>query len=201
MTANESFHRYVLAELDRTGPITAGEIDDVATVPWQSTGWTNARNVTQMLEFLAAMGEVAVAGREGPQRLWDLAERVYPPQPRLTAPEVAERRAQQRLRSLGIARQKVVGDIGVTAEVEGVAGVWRVDPHLLEAPFEGRTALLSPFDRFVTDRARLQDLFGFEYLLEMYKPAQARRWGYFALPAVVDDRLVGKVDAKADRQR
>ena len=201
VTANESFHRYVLAELDRTGPITAGEIDDVATVPWQSTGWTNARNVTQMLEFLAAMGEVAVAGREGPQRLWDLAERVYPPQPRLTAPEVAERRAQQRMRSLGIARQKVVGDIGVTAEVEGVAGVWRVDPHLLEAPFEGRTALLSPFDRFVTDRARLQDLFGFEYLLEMYKPAQARRWGYFALPAVVDDRLVGKVDAKADRQR
>lgn len=204
--ANESFHRYVLAELDRTGPITAGEIDDVATVPWQSTGWTNARNVTQMLEFLAAMGEVAVAGREGPQRLWDLAERVYPSLPRLAPEEVAQRRAEQRLRSLGIARQKVVGDVGAAVTVADVKGDWRVDPaqlepERLEAAFEGRTALLSPFDRFVSDRVRLQDLFGFEYLLEMYKPAEARRWGYFALPAVVDDRLVGKVDAKADRQR
>lgn len=204
--ANDSFHRYVVAELDRTGPITAGELDDLATVPWQSTGWTNARNVTQMLEFLAAMGEVAVAGREGPQRLWDLAERVYPPQPRLTPQAVARRRADQRLRALGIARPKVVGEVGVAATVEGVSGVWRVDPAQadparLDASFDGRTALLSPFDRFVTDRARLQDLFGFEYILEMYKPVEARRWGYFALPAVVDDRLVGKVDAKADRQR
>ncbi|MGB8859200.1 MAG: crosslink repair DNA glycosylase YcaQ family protein [Ilumatobacteraceae bacterium] len=201
VTANESFHRYVLAELDRTGPITAGELDDLATVPWQSTGWTNARNVTQMLEFLAAMGEVAVAGREGPQRLWDLAERVYPSHPRLAAHEVAQRRAHQRLRALGIARPKAVGDVGVPATVDGVSGVWRVDPAQLERPFEGRTALVSPFDRFVTDRARLLDLFGFEYILEMYKPANDRRWGYFALPAVVDDQLVGKVDAKADRQR
>jgi uncharacterized protein YcaQ len=206
VTANDSFRRYVLAELDRTGPITAGELDDLATVPWQSTGWTNARNVTQMLEFLAAMGEVAVAGREGPQRLWDLAERVYPPQPHLSAEEVATRRAQGRLRAFGIARPKVVGEVGVPAAVEGVNGLWRIDPEqlepaLLDAAFEGRTALLSPFDRFVTDRARLLDLFDFEYILEMYKPVPQRRWGYFALPALVDDRLVGKVDAKVDRAR
>ena len=74
-------------------------------------------------------------------------------------------------------------------------GEWRVDPAALGADFEGRTALLSPFDRLVHDRARAQELFDFEYTLEMYKPAAKRRWGYFALPVLHGDRLVGKVDA------
>ncbi len=199
--ANASFRRYVLAELDRAGPMGTSEIDDVATVPWQSTGWTNDRNVTQMLEFLAAMGHVAVAGREGPQRLWDLAERVYPSQPTLSPQEATRRRNDQLLHSLGILRPKLVGEAGVPATVQGVKGIWRVDPQYLEAPFEGRAALLSPFDHFVKDRVRLSELFEFEYKLEMYKPAHERQWGYFALPAVVGDRLVGKVDAKADRDR
>src|SRR5207244_2147652 len=84
--------------------------------------------------------------------------------------------------------------------VEGTKGEWRVEPAALGADFEGRTALLSPFDRLVHDRVRAQELFDFEYTLEMYKPAAKRRWGYFALPILHHDRLIGKVDATADRK-
>ena len=93
-----------------------------------------------------------------------------------------------------------VGEAGEPAVVEGVKGEWRVDPAALDGGFEGRTALLSPFDRLVYDRPRAAELFDFEYTLEMYKPAAKRRWGYYALPILHDDRLVGKVDAAADRK-
>ena len=75
-----------------------------------------------------------------------------------------------------------------------------MDPEALGQPFEGRTALLSPFDRLTYDRARAVQLFDFEYVLEMYKPKEKRRWGYFALPILHHDRLVGKLDATADRK-
>ena len=74
-----------------------------------------------------------------------------------------------------------------------------MDPEALGQPFTGRTALLSPFDRLVHDRQRTLELFGFEYQLEMYKPKGKRRWGYFALPVLHHDRLVEKLDARADR--
>jgi uncharacterized protein len=67
-------------------------------------------------------------------------------------------------------------------------------------PFSGRAALLSPFDRLIHDRKRTRDIFEFDYQLEMYKPAAKRRWGYFALPILYQDRLVGKLDATADRK-
>ena len=71
-----------------------------------------------------------------------------------------------------------VGDAGEPAVVDGVKGEWRVDPAALGDDFEGRTALLSPFDRLIHDRLRAMELFDFEYTLEMYKPAANRRWGY-----------------------
>jgi uncharacterized protein YcaQ len=179
-------------------------------VPWASTGWTNNRNVTQMLEFLMMRGEVAIAGRVGRERLWDLPERVYPADVVVPpADDAARIRNERRLASLGIARRKTtampiepvdVGEAGEPAVVEGTKGEWRVDPAALRDDFEGRTALLSPFDRLVYDRARALELFDFEYTLEMYKPAAKRRWGYFALPILHEDRLVGKVDAAADRK-
>jgi uncharacterized protein YcaQ len=152
-----------------------------------------------MLEFLAARGEVAVSGRQGRQRVWDLAERVYPTDvSALPLDEARQRRDERRLRALGIARSAVVGQAGEAAEVTGTPGLWRVDPAAIEQPFSGRTALLSPFDQLVHDRTRALELFDFEYTLEMYKPKAKRRWGYFALPVLHHDRLVGKVDAVAN---
>jgi hypothetical protein len=88
--------------------------------------------------------------------------------------------------------------------VEGIKGTWRVDPEGVERvrnqPFRGRTALLSPFDRLTYDRRRSQDLFDFEYVLEMYKPVAKRRWGFFALPILHGDQVIGKADITADRK-
>jgi len=206
---NDRFRRDVLRLLKKSGPLASREIPDTCVVPWASSGWTNDRNVTQMLEFLMSRGEVAIAGRVGRERLWDLAERVYPPVDVPSVEEAERRRNERRLASLGIARAKArkmpmepvhVGETGEPATVEGVKGEWRVDPAYLDEDFEGRTALLSPFDRLIHDRVRAGELFDFEYSLEMYKPAAKRRWGYFALPILHEDRLIGKLDAAADRK-
>ena len=206
---NDRFRRDLLDRLARSGPLTSRDLPDTSVVPWPSSGWTNARNVTQMLEFLMMRGEVAILGRVGRERLWDLAERVYPADVDVPSVEEATRtRNERRLGSLGIARRKAratpiepidVGEAGEPAVVEGVKGEWRVDPAAFGDAFEGRTALLSPFDRLIHDRVRALELFDFEYALEMYKPAANRRWGYYALPILHHDQLVGKVDAVADR--
>jgi uncharacterized protein YcaQ len=207
---NDSFRRDILDLLGSSGPMTSRDIPDTCVVAWTSTGWTNNRNVTQMLESLMMRGEIAIAGRLGRERVWDLAGRVYPADVVVPSVEEANQaKNERRLASLGIARQKRpatplepvdVGEAGEPAVVEGTKGEWRVDPTALGEDFEGRTALLSPFDRLVYDRVRAQELFDFEYTLEMYKPAAKRRWGYFALPILHGDRLVGKVDATADRK-
>jgi uncharacterized protein YcaQ len=207
---NDRFRRDILELLATSGPLTSRDIPDTCVVPWKSSGWTNDRNVTQMLEILLLRGEVAISGRVGRERLWDLAERVYPADVDILLVDEAERmKNARRLASLGIARAKGrkmpmepihVGDAGEPAVVEGVKGEWRVHPSYLDDDFRGRTALLSPFDRLVHDRLRAEQLFDFEYTLEMYKPAAKRRWGYFALPILHEDRLVGKVDATADRR-
>jgi uncharacterized protein YcaQ len=207
--ANDACRRDILARLEASGPLAMRDLPDTCTKPWDSTGWTNNRNVEKMLDFMVARGEVAVAGRQGRERLWDLATRIYPDGPVVPAEEAQRLRDERRLRALGIARARApespvepadVGEAGEPAVVEGVKGHWRVDPSLLGRPFSGRTALLSPFDRLVHDRKRALELFDFDYQLEMYKPAAKRRWGYYALPVLHRDRLIGKVDATADRK-
>ena len=201
LQANESFRQDVLARLRDAGPLQSRDIPDTCGVPWQSSGWTHSRNVTMMLEVLVGRGQVAIAGRVGRQRIWDLPERVYPVGvDAVPLEEARRRRDERRLVSMGIARAQLVGDAGEPAVVEGSTLPWRVDPDAVGKPFAGRTALLSPFDRLIHDRVRATALFDFEYVLEMYKPAAARRWGYFALPVLHQDRLVGKLDATADRK-
>jgi uncharacterized protein YcaQ len=209
MEKNTDCRREILHRLEDEGPLTSRELPDLCAVPWRSSGWTNNRNVSQMLEIMVRLGDVAVAGRRGKERLWDLADRVYPDDPVPPLEESQRRRDQRRLAALGIARSRGpecaiepldVRDAGVEALVDGVRGTWRVDPQLLDQPFTGRAALLSPFDRLLHDRKRMAELFEFDYTLEMYKPVAQRKWGYFALPVLSGDRLVGKLDARADRK-
>ena len=144
---NDAFRRDILERLSSEGPLASRDIPDTSVVPWASTGWTNNRNVTQMLECLMMRAEVAISGRIGRERLWDLPERVYASDAVIPTAEEAERtKDERRLAALGIARAKArampmepvhVGDAGEPAEVEGVKGAWRVDPNLLGEEFEG----------------------------------------------------------------
>ena len=79
--ANDACRRDILKRLKAKGPLPMRELPDTCAVPWGSTGWTNNRNVEKMLDLMVARGEVAVAGRQGTERLWDLASRVYPDDP------------------------------------------------------------------------------------------------------------------------
>ena len=206
--ANDACRRDILDRLKAAGPLPLSALPDTCTVKWGSSGWNNDRNVSMLLEFMVKRGEVAIAGRRGRERLWDLAERVYPDE--VVPNDEAQRlRNERRLRALGIARARGpecpvepsdVGDVGEPAVVDGVRGVWRVDPEQLGQPFAGRAALLSPFDRLIHDRRRMIELFEFDYALEMFKPVAKRRWGYYALPILYGDGLVGKIDATADHK-
>ena len=207
--ANRAGREAVLEALRADGPLPQSELPDLCEVPWRSSGWNNNKNLTMLLGFLVERGEVAVAGGTGRDRLWDLAERIYPDVDPLPLAEARRRREERRLASLGIARASAprtpaepndVGPVGAEAVVEGVRGRWRVDPRYLDLPFASRVALLSPFDRLVYDRRRVLELFDFDYQLEMYKPAATRRWGYYALPILYGDRLVGKLDSKVDER-
>ena len=206
--ATDATRRAIIGRRGSSGPLPMRSLPDTCVKPWESTGWTGNRNVEKLLDFMVARGEVAVAGRQGRERLWDLASRVYPDDPIVPADQARRTRDERRRRALGLARARApqtpvepadVGEAGEPAIVEGVKGEWRVDPSLLGRSFSGRTALLSPFDRLVHDRKRALELFGFDFQLEMYKPAATRRWGYYALPVLHRDRLIGKIDATADR--
>ena len=209
LVANDHSRRDILDKLHDEGPLPASAFPDTTAVPWESSGWNNDRNIRMLVNLMVRRGEVAAAGREGRERLWDLAERVYPDVPVVPLEEAARTVRERRLRALGVARAKAaqingesvdVGEVGESAVVEGVRGSWRVDPAYLDDAFTGRTVLLSPLDRLVYDRKRMAELFEFDYQLEMYKPAAKRRWGYWAMPVLSGDRLVGKLDATADRR-
>jgi uncharacterized protein YcaQ len=205
--ANDACRRDILTRLREAGPMISRDLPDTCVVPWKSSGWNNGRNVAMMLELMELRGDVAVAGRLGRERQWDLAERLYPDDPVVPEPDATRERRMRRLRSLGVARARTtqtptvpndVGDVGEPAVIEGVRGQWRVDPAQLDRDFIGRTALLSPFDRLIFDRKRMLELFEFDYQLGIYTPEAKRRFGFYALPVLHGDRLVGKVDATAN---
>ena len=219
---NAAFERYVLATLKRGGPTPQSELEDRSVRPWESTGWTHGKNVSQLLEFLWSQGKVLVAARRGQERVWDLAERVVAPAPPLSPEDAALAHLDQRFRQLGPMTEagykrvptlrglllaeafaRLVRDgVLVASSIDGVRGTWYVHRELLEPArrFRGRTTLLSPFDPLVYDRKRAQELWSFRYKLEIYVPAAKREFGYFVLPILHRDRLVGRIDPLFDRK-
>lgn len=217
--ANAQLLEWLRAELAAKGPLTSGAIEhpeNVRSGPWW--GWSATK---EALEMLFRSGEVAVAGRTRFQREYALAETVVRPSrtvPRADALRELVRRAAS---ALGVG---TVGDLadyyrlyvddtkravlelveaGELREVR-VAG-WTQRAYLhREARIPRRieaAALLSPFDPVVWDRDRALRMFGFHYRIELYTPAPKRVYGYYTLPVLVDEALVGRIDLKSDRRR
>jgi uncharacterized protein len=209
LEANDNFRTDVLARLRAEGPLLATDIPDTAEVIRPPDGWSGPNQVLHMLDFLQRQGEVAVAGREGRHRRWDLAERVYPQNLPVYEYVEAERMLnERRLRAAGIAKQKSpwtpVGDAGEPATIEGSDKKWRVDPEVLRSLDDdegGRVAFLNPYDGMLFDRPRLREIFDFDYVLEQFKPKPKRKYGFFAHPILMGDRFIGMLEAEVDRER
>jgi uncharacterized protein YcaQ len=186
LKTNAAFRRYVLRELERRGPLLSREIEDHASMRREHHVWWGSRKMGLMLELLSGRGEVAIVGRRNGQRLWDLAERWYPEtDAKLSWPE-AERLLEER-------RFRVVG-------VRLDEGRWIAHPNAVDRTVPNRVTFLSPFDRLIKDRERTEALWGFRYRLEMYVPKTKREYGYYVLPILRGDRLIGRIEPVFDRQ-
>ncbi len=185
LEANARFRNYVLRELERRGPLLSRELEDDSIRTWKSGGWYGNRNVGVMLDILHGRGQVAIVGRRGGQRLWDLAKRWYPQTETVPLAEAERLLAERRFKALGVRLEN---------------GRWLAHPDATDGPIPKRLTFLSPFDRLIHDRERAEALFGFHYRLEMYVPKAKRQYGYYVLPILRGDRLIGRIDPILDRK-
>lgn len=239
LAVNEPFWRYILDELAARGPLFAEEIEDRSIEPWQSSGWTNTRNVGTMLGLLWEQGDITVTRREGAgfglKKQWGLFAHHMPqwaefePWP---SARVVRRAAQRALLALGVATEKQIRNyfirnsypdldaalaalladgrvrrVTIADEHETWPGEWFIHVNALPELQEigdgarpPRTTLLSPFDNLIADRERTEQLFDFSYRSEIYTPKAKRQYGYYVLPILHGERLIGRIDPKIDRR-
>lgn len=216
----------VLQHIRSNGPVRSADFE---RTDGKGGGWWEWKPEKRSLEVLFTAGELMIARRHNFQRVYDLAERVLPGWDDSRMPHMDQTRrelALKSVRALGLARSAWVPDyyrtkpprpdLEVLAD-EGLLLRARVDgwkdpvyihhelADLAQAAANGSlsptlTTILSPFDPVVWDRRRAVDLFGFDYRLECYTPAEKRRYGYFTLPILRRGALVGRIDAKAHRR-
>jgi uncharacterized protein YcaQ len=182
---NARFRRYVMRELEERGPLLSRELEADLMLPGEPSRWWGERQVTLMLEILHGRGLVAVAGRRNGQRLWDLGERWYPETEKVPLAEANRRLAEKRFRALGVRFER---------------GKWHVHPEADTSPVPSRVTFLSPFDRLIHNRARMELLWNFYYRLEMYVPKAKRQYGYYVLPILRGDKLIGRIEPAFDRK-
>jgi uncharacterized protein len=186
MKEQAGLRRYVLRELERRGPMPSRELEHrSARAEEQYVWWGTRAHLTWMLELLALRGRIAVAGRQTGQRLWDLAERWYPETETVPAAEARRLLQEKRFRALGVRLER---------------GRLAAHPDAKDGPVGNRVTFLSPFDRLIHDRARAEALWDFYYRIEIYVPKAKREYGYYVLPILRGDRLIGRIEPVFDRK-
>ncbi len=224
MEADPKLEASVLAEVRDRGPSTARDLDDGLPRVKENWGW-NWSDTRKVLDFLFMTGDLAIAGRNQQfEVLYDLPEKVLPPHVlALPPPSPAEAELElvrRAAKSHGIATLAGLRDYYRmdAAAVKPAVDVLVETGELLPVAVEGwdkptylhrdatmprsmhARAVLSPFDPVVWERARAEALFDFHYRIEIYVPAEKRVYGYYVLPFLLGDRIVGRVDLKADRK-
>jgi uncharacterized protein len=186
MREQAGLRRYILRELERGGPMPSRELEHHAARADERTVWWGTRaQMTWMLELLHRRGKIAVAGRLKGQRLWDLAERVWPETETVPLAEARRLLDEKRLRAQGVRHDR---------------GRFLAHPDAQDGPVRPRVTFLSPFDGLVKNRDRAEALWDFFYRLEMYVPKAKREYGYYVLPILRGDRLIGRVEPVFDRK-
>ena len=218
--------RRLLTMIRKQGPLMLSEVESTGAVNGWSAGKTS-KIERRALHELWMRGDIMIRSRQGVQKIFDLPARVLPAGMDVKMPsrsEAAEYHVRRALRALGIAAPQelhYLQDAGqASAAREALSALIKrgeaVETRVADLPklrlFALRDALelntpvennivrfLSPFDNLTIQRKRLNWLFDFDYVVEIYVPMEKRKYGYFVLPILWGDRLIGRMDAKANR--